>query len=465
MWGGNTMWHHLRESGIKIPKITAKEIEIKVNPILREMERVGVKIDVEVLNKLSKKLEAKSSKLEKSIYKLAGGEFNIASPIQLSEILFEKLKLPEGELKRTKSGVSTAASELKKIAGGNAIIKPILEYRELTKLLSTYLKPLPTLIDKNSRLHTHYGQDTSTGRLTSHEPNLQNIPIKGDLGPEIRVAFVAEKGCKLISADYSQIELRVVACLSGDSAMMEAFATGQDVHSRTAAELFGVDIKKVTHDQRRVAKTVNFGVLYGMSPYGLSQALSISQDEAAKYIGRYFTVHRGIKDYCNRMIEIARSEGYVETLFGFRRELPNINSPHRVTAEAEERMAINTPVQGTAAEILKLAMIELHEKLSTTHTDLVHRKDTDKGYRNPKSEYRNPKQIIKSNDQNPKKLKSYDLKPRLILTVHDELVVEVPATEAKNIVEITKDVMENVVKICVPIEVGVGVGANWAEAK
>lgn len=423
------MWAHLAQKGIKLPKITAKEIDREIDSILRQMERVGVKVDVAVLNKLSRKLEAKSQKLETSIYKSAGEKFNIASPTQLSELLFEKLKLPTEELKRTKNGISTAASELKKVANKHGIIKPILEYRELTKLLSTYLKPLPAMVDKSSRLHTHFGQDTSTGRLTSYEPNLQNIPIKGELGPEIRAAFVAEKGHKLISADYSQIELRVVACLSGDSAMMEAFSTGQDVHSRTAAELFDINIKRVTHDQRRVAKTVNFGVLYGMSPYGLSQALSIGQNEAAKYIGRYFTVHSGIKDYCNRMIELARSEGHVETLFGFKRELPNINSPHRQTAEAEERMAINTPVQGTAAEILKIAMISLSKKLLANSCQLSAGS------------------------------------AKLILTVHDELVVEAPKDQAGNIVKIMKETMEGVVKLCVPIEVSVGVGENWAETK
>jgi DNA polymerase-1 len=461
------MWAHLVKSGIKLPKITAKKIDREIDPILRGMEKAGIKIDVLALKKLAKKLEAKSRKLEAGIYKLAREKFNIASPVQLSELLFEKLKLPAKELKRTKSGVSTAASELKKVADKHEIIKPILEYRELTKLLSTYLKPLPAMVDKSSRLHTHFGQDTSTGRLTSYEPNLQNIPIKGELGPEIRGAFIAEKGYKLISADYSQIELRVVACLSGDSAMMEAFSTGQDVHARTAAELFDIEISKISHDQRRVAKTVNFGVLYGMSPYGLSQALSISQDEAAKYIGRYFTVHRGIKDYCNRMIELARSEGHVETLFGFKRELPNINSPHRQTAEAEERMAINTPVQGTAAEIMKLAMIKLHQKLNMTHTETIHRRGI---------EGKNQESRIKN--QEPKNLKSYlpedathhalqagDLKPRLILTVHDELVVEAPKSGAENIAKVMKETMEDVVKLCVPIEVSVGVGDNWAETK
>lgn len=415
------MWSHIKEKGIKTPAITSKEIKKQLDPVLRSMEKEGIAVDVKKFRKLSEKLQQRVKILEGDIYRLAKGEFNIASPIQLSKILFEKLKLPTNKLKRTKQSFSTAASELRKIESDHKIIKPILEFRELTKLLSTYLKPLPVLVDKQGRLHTHYTQDTSTGRLTSEDPNLQNIPIKGKYGEEIRSAFVADKGKKLIVADYSQIELRVVACLSEDKAMLEAFNTNQDIHARTASELFNVNIKKITKDQRRLAKTVNFGVLYGMSPYGLSQALSIDLEEASKYIMRYFSVHSGVKDYCNEMIYRAKTEGDVETLFGFKRELVNINSPIRVASEADERIAINTPVQGTAAEIMKLAMIELDKKL-------------------PKSS-------------------------KLILTVHDELVVEVPISQAKKIATLVKKTMEGVVTLCVPIKVDVGVGKNWADAK
>ena len=425
------MWNHLKDKSIILPKISAKEIDKKVEPVLRAMEKVGIKVDINKMQKLSKKLDSKVAKLQKIIIKSAGEEFNVDSPIQLSEILFEKLKLPVKDLKRTKNGISTAASELKKIGKEHKIIAPILEYRELKKLLTTYLKPLPILVDKNARLHTTYGQDTSTGRLTSSEPNLQNIPIKGDLGTEIRSAFVAEKGFKLISADYSQIELRVVACLAEDKEMIEAFHMEQDIHSHTASELFNVNIKKVTHDQRRVAKTVNFGVLYGMSPYGLSQALDIEQEVAARYILHYFEIHKGIKAYCERMVETAREKGYVETLFGFKRELPNINSPYRQVSESEERMAINTPVQGTAAEIIKLATIELDRKLQPQTSNLK-----------------------------PQKYGA-----RLLLTVHDELVVEAPEKDAKKVAELVKETMEKVIKLCVPIEVDVGIGNNWAECK
>lgn len=302
------------------------------------------------------------------------------------------------------------------------------------------------MVDKNSRLHTTYGQETSTGRMTSSNPNLQNIPIKGELGTEIRQAFVAPKGCKLVSADYSQIELRIVACLAQDPVMMKAFETGKDIHAATAAEIFDIAIDRVTPDQRRIAKTVNFGVLYGMSPYGLSQALSISQEKAYEYIKRYFETHIGIKAYCERMVKEAREKGYVETLFGFRRPMENIKSHNHGLREAEERMAINAPVQGTAAEILKLAMIELSRQLAVGSRQ--------SGAANNR---------LSIADQRNRKPQTADSK--LILTVHDELVVEVCDRDAKVVAKLVKEVMENVVRLCVPIEAEVGVGNNWAEAK
>jgi len=300
------------------------------------------------------------------------------------------------------------------------------------------LEPLPKLVDENSRLHTTFGEDTRTGRLSSLNPNLQNIPIRGEFGPEIRSAFIAEKGYKLISADYSQIELRVVACLAQDAVMMEAFKNGVDIHSKTASEIFSTPVEKVTKDQRRIAKTVNFGVLYGISPYGLSQTLGIKQEEAARYIMQYFKIHSGIKRYCEQQIALAKKQGYVETLFGFRRELPEINSANRNIAESAQRMAINTPVQGTAAEILKLAMIELHRKLESYQSSVT-------------SHQKNGKQITEHG--------------KLILTVHDELIVEAPEKEAEKIAQLMREIMENEVKLSVPVEVEVGIGDNWDEAK
>ncbi len=419
------MWSHLKDNGIKLPKIDSKEINKQIVPVLREMEKTGVLLDTKLLNDMAKDVKAKLNKIEKEIYKLAGEEFNINSPIQMAGILYQKLNLPTEELKKTKNGFSTAANELRKLEGKHKVIKPILEYRELSKLLSTYLKPLPLLVDENSRLHTNYGLETTTGRLNSNEPNLQNIPIKGEMGQEIRKAFIAGKGMKLISADYSQIELRVVACLAGDTSMIDAFKSGVDIHTRTASEIFNVALDKVTKEQRNHAKTVNFGVLYGMSPYGLSQALNIGQGEAAEYIKKYFTVHSGINDYCNRMIKVAREEGYVETLFGFRRTLPNIDSHYRNIAEAEERIAINTPVQGTAAEILKLSMIELMKQLSS--------------------------------------LNKKGIKADMLLTIHDELIIEVEDKSVSRIAKVVRDAMENAISICVPIVAEVKVGKNWGE--
>lgn len=426
------MWQHLIEKGIKLPKITSKEIDKKVEPVLRSMEKVGIELDVAVLKDLAEKTEKRIFDLEKEIYKLAGEEFNISSPIQMAEILFQKLKLPTTDIKKTKTGFSTAAPELKKLLkstngapSGNAIIKPILEYRELSKLLSTYLLPLPLLVDKDSRLHTTYGQDTNTGRLTSSNPNLQNIPIKGEWGAEIRKAFVASSGNVLIAADYSQIELRIVACLADDTVMLEAFKNNIDIHSKTAAEIFNVELEKVTPDQRRIAKTVNFGVLYGMSPYGLSQALGISQEDAANYIKRYFEIHSGIRNYCDSMIEFAKKNGYVETLFGFKRELKNINSPMRGIAEAESRMAINSPVQGTAAEIMKLAIIELDKKI---------------------------KEIGDNNID-------------MLLTIHDEIVLEVSTENSEKVKKLIKDVMENIISLPVVLNISIGIGENLGEIK
>jgi DNA polymerase-1 len=262
---------------------------------------------------------------------------------------------------------------------------------------------------------------------------LQNIPIKGTYGEDIRATFVASPGCQLIVADYSQIELRIVACLAKDKAMIEAFERGDDIHAQTAAAIFDVKMSEVTHAQRRVAKAVNFGIVYGQTPYGLSQALSIEVSEAAKYIKSYFDLHTGIKNYINDMIAMAHEQGYVETIFGSRRYLPNITSSIRYIAEGEERMAINMPVQGTAAELLKLAMIELDEKLTNFSAN--------------------------------RKLPTTNFPPRMLLTVHDELVLEAPVEIAKEVGEMLKETMENVITMCVPIKVSLGIGDNWAKAK
>lgn len=451
------MWSHLKEKGVILPQITSAEIDKQVEPVLRQMENGGVFIDCKVLKAQEQNIEFLISNIEKKIYQLAGEEFNLNSPQQLSTIIFEKLKLPTRDLRRTKSGISTGASELMKLADKHVIIEPILEYRELSKLLSTYLRPLPEMLGADGRLHTTYGQETSTGRINSSNPNLQNIPIKGEWGTEVRKAFRAPKGFKLISADYSQIELRVVACLSGDPVMTHAFEIGWDIHSATAAEIFEVPVDKVTSDQRRVAKTVNFGVLYGMSPYGLSERLHISREKAIQYIQRYFETHIGIRRYCENMIRQAKKIGYTETIFGFRREYPNINSFNHNLAEAEERMAINTPVQGTAAEILKLAMIELSKRLFHSVISTPSR-GSRREARNLQNDGILTSQAYTPQDDTKKGAK-------MVLTVHDELVFEVPEDKVHEATAVIKETMENVVKLCVPLRVEIGVGDNWAEAK
>ncbi|MEI7792620.1 MAG: DNA polymerase [Candidatus Berkelbacteria bacterium] len=414
--------------GIKIPEITFEEINEQIKPVLRKMEQAGIRINVSYINELDQKLSSRLKELETEIHKSTGTEFNIGSPIQMADILFDKLKLSTEGLKKTKSGISTAASELKKIEDTHPAIKLILEHRELSKLISTYLRPLPLLVDEDDRLHTTYGMETSTGRLTSSEPNLQNIPIRGTYGAEIRNSFIANPGMKIIAADYSQIELRIVACLAPDKLMIESFQRGDDIHAKTAAQIFHIPLEEVTKEQRRVAKAVNFGIVYGQTSYGLSQALDISPAEASKYIKEYFESYSGITKYINYMIDSARKDGYVETLFGMKRYLPEINSSKHYIAESEERMAINTPVQGTASEILKLAMIELDKQLD---------------------------EISKKSGKTA----------RMLLTVHDELVIEASSEIAQEVATATKDTMENVIKICVPIEVSIGIGDTWDEAK
>lgn len=445
----------------KLPKISSAEIEDQVEPVLREMEKTGVMVDVNALEKLKVEVEGKTKSLRKSILKDLNSDINLDSPSQLAEVLFKKLKLPTEDIKRTQTGYSTAAGELYKIKNAHQAIPKILKYREYTKLISTYLTPLPKLVDENFRLHTHYSQDARTGRITSSDPNLQNIPIKGTYGEEIRATIIAPEGKVLVSADYSQIELRVIACLSGDRQMTEAFRNGVDVHKRTAGLIFHKSEKKITSDERRQAKTINFGVLYGMSPFGLSQALGIKQEEAARYIFEYFHAHQGIKEYIEETTYYVRKNGYVETLFGFRRKLENINSDNRILREADERMAVNTPIQGTAAEILKLSMIELHRKLkSETLNSKLETNSKSKIQNVRKPEIRYPLSVV------CKPIGKRDtVNGKLILTVHDELVVECNKEDAKEVAKLIKEVMEGVVGLCVPISVEVGAGKNWAECK
>jgi DNA polymerase-1 len=399
------------------------EIEMPLVPILAQMEEAGVKLDCDYLKKMAKQVDQEIKNLKAKIFKCAGCEFNISSTQQLRKILFEDLKISSDGVKRTKTGHSTAASELSKMRGKHKIIDLIMQYRELTKLKNTYIDTLPKQVDKKNRLHTSFNQTiTATGRLSSSDPNLQNIPIRTDLGQKMRRAFVADSGHKLISADYSQIELRIVAHLAQDKKMIQAFLAGEDIHSATAAAVYGVPIDKIDSKMRRTAKTVNFGVLYGMSAYGLSQSLRISREEAQDFIDTYFAIYPGIKKYTEEIVAKAKTTGYVETLFGRRRYLPELNSSVFVIRGSAERMAINMPVQGTAADIMKKAMINVKSKI-----------------KNQKS--------------------------KLLLQVHDELVFEVPQDEVKKSSKEIKKIMESVFKLSVPLTVDVSVGDNWQDMK
>jgi DNA polymerase-1 len=400
------------------------KIEMPLIEVLAEMEINGILLDSEYLNDLAKKLRRRVKNLEEKVYKLAGEEFNVASPIQLKKILFDKLGIAQKGLKKVKTGISTAASELEKLQGQHEIIDYIIEFRELSKLLNTYLEALPALADKKTgRIHTSFNQTiTATGRLSSSDPNLQNIPVKTELGREIRRAFVAPRGRRLISADYSQVELRVIACLAHDEEMMKIFSRGEDIHRATAAKIFNVPLDEVTDDQRRAAKEVNFGVIYGMGVHGLAWRKKISRQEAKDFIDKYFEIFHKVKDYLEKMKEVAADRGYVETLFGRRRYLPEIHSGVQQVRAGAERMAVNHPIQGTAADLLKIAMIEVFREL---------------------------------------KKKSPDSK--MVLTVHDELVIESPVVEVDSVAKIIDAKMEKIHKLFVPLNVDTKVGNNWAE--
>ncbi len=397
--------------------------ELPLVPALRRMERHGILIDKPYLGELERDMSKEKQALEKKMMKLVGRAFNPASPSQLAEVLFVDLKLSSQGIKRGKSAYSTAASELDKLRGQHPLIELIEDHRELSKLLSTYVEVLPGLADKTGRVHTTFNQAVAaTGRLSSSDPNLQNIPVRTEVGRKIRRAFVAEKGYALLSCDYSQIELRIVAALAKDQAMLEAFHRGEDIHTATAAAIWHVPLENITKDQRRIAKAINFGLIFGQGPQGLSVAAGIPFADAKKFIAAYFDVYRGIKMYMEETRALAHKLGYVETLFGRRRPLPEIHSDlHQLRAQAE-RMAINMPVQGTDADLMKLAMIALDRDLP-----------------------------------------SVSAASRILLQVHDELVLEVPEREVKRVATFVKDIMENVEKVGVPIVVEAKAGRNWEE--
>ncbi|OGP60172.1 MAG: DNA polymerase I, partial [Deltaproteobacteria bacterium RBG_13_61_14] len=400
-----------------------QKVEMPLVEVLMRMEMNGVKVDTEILAGLSAELEERAEKEREEIYRLAGHEFNIDSPKQLSEVLFEKLKLPR--LKKTKTGYSTNVDVLTKLAAQHEMPRHILDYRTLVKLQNTYTDALPALVHpETGRIHTSLNQAvTATGRLSSSEPNLQNIPVRSPEGKRIRQAFIAEPGCRLLSADYSQVELRILAHITGDQTLVQAFARDEDIHRRTAAEVFGVMPELVTEEMRRQAKVINFGIAYGMSGYGLSEELGISQKEAQQYIDEYFRRYPGVHRYIQETIASARAQGYVTTLMNRRCYLPDIRSENYSVRQFAEREAINAPIQGSAADIIKKAMVEIDRELFKRR-----------------------------------------LRSQMILQVHDELVFEAPQEEEKELEKLVVEIMESVVKLKVRLKVDAAWGKNWAEA-
>lgn len=397
-------------------------IEMPLMPVLADIELRGVAVDTNYLGRLSLRLNDRIRELEHEIYGLAGHEFNIGSPKQLQVVLFEERQIPVG--KKTKTGYSTDAETLESIAGSHPIVAHIIEWRELSKLKSTYADALPKLIDsKTGRIHTSLNQAvTTTGRLSSSEPNLQNIPIRTEVGREIRKAFVASGGNVLLSADYSQIELRILAHVTDDTELVRAFEANEDIHTHTASTLFTVPENEVNSDQRRVAKTVNFSVIYGKSDFGLAKELGISMGEAKEFINRYFSRFPGVRKYTEDTIELARENGYVTTLLGRRRYIPEIRSNNRNLRMVAERAAVNMPIQGTAADLMKLAMIAVDKAIA-----------------------------------------AQNFKTQMVLQVHDELVFEAPPAELSQVVPVVKKLMETAYPLNVPVAVEVKTGNNWAE--
>ena len=397
-------------------------VEMALVPVLVAMETNGILLDTDLLRDMSLEMGKELLRLEKEIYSSVGHEFNINSPQQLGKVLFEDLRLPQS--RRTKTGYSTESSVMEALRGVHPVIEFILEYRQLSKLKSTYVDALPALIDRRTgRVHTTFNQTgTTTGRLSSSDPNLQNIPIRTELGNKIRKAIIAAPGTYLLSADYSQIDLRVLAHLSQDPSLIAAFAQDEDIHATTASGIFGIPRDEVTAEMRRNAKTVNFGIVYGMSDYGLEQATKLSREEAAQFIALYFEKYPKVKQYLEATKQQARKLGYVQTVLGRRRFLPEVNSVNRMVREAAERMAINAPVQGSSADIIKIAMINLNREM----------------------ERRN-------------------LKSKMLLQIHDELLFEVPEGEVQEMKSLVNELMPRAFELRVPVKIDIKLGKNWAE--
>ena len=400
-----------------------EEVEMPLLFTLYDMECWGIRAKAEELKVYGEQLQIRISQLEREIYELAGEEFNINSPKQLGVILFEKLKMPFG--KKTKTGYSTSADILDKLAPDYPLVADILEYRQLTKLKSTYADGLSVYIQEDGRIHSTFNQTiTATGRISSTEPNLQNIPVRVELGRLIRKVFVPEDGYEFIDADYSQIELRVLAHMSGDKMLIQAYKEAQDIHRITASQVFHTPFEKVTDLQRRNAKAVNFGIVYGISSFGLSQGLSITRKEAAEYIEKYFETYPGVKAFLDQLVSDAKEKGYVTTMFGRRRPVPELKSSNFMQRSFGERVAMNSPIQGTAADIIKIAMIRVNERMKAMH-----------------------------------------MKSRLILQVHDELLIEAWKEEAETVKQILNEEMHRAADLSVSLEIDMHEGMTWYDAK
>ncbi len=397
------------------------DLELPLSSTLARMELAGIAVDLEILSQLSRELRAELSEIEEKAYSLVGRKFNLNSPKQLSGILFEELGLEP--IKKTKTGYSTDNEVLTELKDEHPLIPELLEYRQLSKLKSTYVDALPALVvPETGRIHTNFHQAvTATGRLSSSDPNLQNIPIRSEEGGKIRRAFIpGEEGWSFLSADYSQIELRVLAHLSGDPALIAAFQNQEDIHRRTAAEIFGLDPVDVTSQQRSAAKAINFGIVYGISSFGLARGTGISRTEAQEYIDRYFQRYSKVKEYLDSTVAEARKQGYVTTILGRRRYLPEINSRNWTRRQFAERMAMNTPVQGSAADLIKLAMLAVEQRI-----------------------------------------KQEGLRARMLLQVHDELLFEYPDAERDTLAAAVKEEMEGVLQLAVPLLVEITTGDSW----
>ena len=420
VWALQPVLHEKMDAQAMLPLYT--DIELPLCPVLARMEQAGFLVDRKALYDFGERLTSSIEQLQQSIWALAGEPFNIQSPKQLGSVLFERLMLPAG--KKTKTGWSTNAAVLDKLRGKHPIIEQILDYRTLTKLKSTYADGLLKEISADGRIHTNFQMTvTATGRLSSTEPNLQNIPVRRELGAQIRKMFVASPGKVLVDADYSQIELRLLAHIANDETMIAAFRSGEDIHAVTASQVFGVPLAEVTPLQRSHAKAVNFGIVYGISAFSLAQDIGVFQSEAKAYMDSYFAKYHGVRTYMTRVVEQAKADGYVTTLFGRRRDLPELKSSNFNLRSFGERVALNMPIQGTAADIIKAAMVRVDARMRVEH-----------------------------------------LQARLLLQVHDELIVECPAAEAETVKAILVDEMEHVVDYRVPLLVDAKIGASWAEA-